>query len=200
MAHNSVIERPVLELIPNDISGLRILDIAFGYGFIGYSIRVFKKGVPYLIGVDVWKPHVIKQSTIGLYDEVHVIDVRCGLPFPDNSIDIVLACEIIEHLDKEDANLFLLEIERVSKNIIIVTTPYGFMKQDALYGNINEIHRSAWFPDELREKGYSVKLYDGRIMTRSMKVIDMIRRFICRLQSPLFIVGYKKLKYNDSSR
>lgn len=44
-----------------------------------------------------------------------------ALPYPDNHFDLVLACEVLEHL--EDPRLAMTEIARVAKDNVIVSTP-----------------------------------------------------------------------------
>lgn len=44
-----------------------------------------------------------------------------ALPYPDNHFDLVLACEVLEHL--EDPRLAMIEIARVAKDSVIVSTP-----------------------------------------------------------------------------
>ncbi len=199
MAHAAVIENPVLALIPESIDGLRILDCAIGHGFWGHKIRIFKEGNPYLVGIDIWEPHITKQKSMGIYDELHVGDVR-DMPFPDNSFDIVIACEILEHLEKEGATVFFSEIERVAVDLVIVSTPHGFMKQDILYDNVDEIHRSGWVPQELRDRGYSVSIYDDRMMTRIPKFVDTVRRRFFGFDLPLLMVGHKNVESYTSGK
>lgn len=38
-----------------------------------------------------------------------------GIPFPDNSVDMVYHSHMLEHLDREVAEKFLLEVKRVLK-------------------------------------------------------------------------------------
>jgi len=46
------------------------------------------------------------------------------LPFPSNSFDLVLACELLEHLPISIYQDVLDEIARVTKRYIIITVPY----------------------------------------------------------------------------
>ena len=54
----------------------------------------------------------------------YVADIR-ELPFQDNSYDLVLACEILEHLPWEDVDKALREIRRVTKKYAIISIPYA---------------------------------------------------------------------------
>lgn len=78
------------------------------------------------------------------------------MPFRDKSIDVSVAIEVIEHLNKSDGIKMIQEIDRVTKNRAILTTPNGF-QQVFLASNIYEIHRSGWTASELREFGFKVR-------------------------------------------
>ena len=45
-----------------------------------------------------------------------VWDVRGGIPFPDNSVDIVYSSHFVEHLDDEEGMDFFREVYRVLKS------------------------------------------------------------------------------------
>ncbi|MCA9388539.1 methyltransferase domain-containing protein [Candidatus Berkelbacteria bacterium] len=53
----------------------------------------------------------------------HVADIR-DLPMKDNSYDLVMACEIIEHIPWEDIDHAFSELHRVSKKHVLISTPY----------------------------------------------------------------------------
>ena len=44
---------------------------------------------------------------------IRCLDVRRGLPFPDNSVDVVYSSHMIEHLFRDEAAAFLREVRRV---------------------------------------------------------------------------------------
>jgi ubiquinone/menaquinone biosynthesis C-methylase UbiE len=54
----------------------------------------------------------------------YVADIR-NLPFADNSYDMILAFEILEHLPWEDVDKALNELHRVSKKYVLVSIPYS---------------------------------------------------------------------------
>jgi len=54
-------------------------------------------------------------------DEVVGFDVENGIPFEDNSFDIVFALDILEHL--ENIHFILDELKRVAKNEIVIALP-----------------------------------------------------------------------------
>lgn len=77
--------------------------------------------------------HKVFHDSIGIdkspYSNADIIrDVTRGLPFSDNIFDIVVAVEVIEHIERYDDLIFLFnEIHRVLKNNgrFVFTTPNG---------------------------------------------------------------------------
>jgi len=53
----------------------------------------------------------------------YVADIR-ELPFGNDSYDVVLACEILEHLPWDDVDKALSELQRVTRRYVIVSIPY----------------------------------------------------------------------------
>jgi len=47
-----------------------------------------------------------------------------NLPFRDRSIDLVLCCEVLEHLPDKMFKTTLAELERVSRHYILISVPY----------------------------------------------------------------------------
>jgi SAM-dependent methyltransferase len=55
------------------------------------------------------------QAFRALPDNILVYNLSKGIPFPDNSIDVAYHSHMLEHLDRERARRFLIEIRRVLK-------------------------------------------------------------------------------------
>jgi ubiquinone/menaquinone biosynthesis C-methylase UbiE len=86
-----------------------VLEIGIGNGFTSRYLR--EKGFN-LITCDIektLKPDIVASVT--------------NLPFPDNSFDIVLACEILEHIPYENALKGIGEIYRVSSAGAVISLP-----------------------------------------------------------------------------
>ena len=133
-------------------------------------MRVEKEGNPTIIGVDIWKPYIRKIKRFKVYDSLVIADVRF-LPFRRRVFNIVLACEILEHLPKDDAEKVLREVEMVAKGMIIVSTPLGFMEQDVTHGNPYQKHISAWQPEDLEKNGYDVQILEGNLPSSFKEII-----------------------------
>ena len=54
----------------------------------------------------------------------YVADIR-KLPFEDNSFDVAVACEILEHLPWNDVDKALKELCRITKKYVIISVPYS---------------------------------------------------------------------------
>ena len=106
-------------------------------------------------------------------------DVK-ALPIKPNSVDAVLLLQVLEHLEKDDGLKLLCTLEQVARRVIIVSTPNGYVRQDALEGNLNQVHQSGWDVDELRSLGYLVMGYEG------FKLFKIPGTSVCRCPSAFF--------------
>ena len=76
---------------------------------------------------------------------------------PDKSIDSVFLLDVIEHIDKDEGKLLLHDLERVTREQIVIFTPLGFMEQEyeagdtdgwGYGGGIWQKHRSGWTEED----------------------------------------------------
>jgi len=105
-----------------------------------------------LTGVDLWPAHL--EEWHPAYNIVRLADafdyVRAAPPS-----DVVLACEIVEHFERDRGAEFLQAV-RGNARLAIVSAPLGEMPQGAIDGNPHEVHRSAWTPEDMATAGYEV--------------------------------------------
>jgi SAM-dependent methyltransferase len=85
--------------------GLRVLDLGCRYGAL---TRAYLDG-NHVVGVDVDRDALAEAATIGI--ETRWADVDEPLPFEDESFDVVVAGELIEHL--RDPDRLVAEVRRV---------------------------------------------------------------------------------------
>ena len=103
--------------------GKRVLDIACGEGYGSALLR--DNGAAQVTGVDIDADIVARAGRVygkaGL--EFHAADIRCPLPFPDASFDLIVSFETIEHIAEH--NLFLSELKRVlaPAGHLVISTP-----------------------------------------------------------------------------
>jgi hypothetical protein len=89
------------------------------------------------------------------YTDVVLADAS-RLPFKDHQFEVVLAFDVIEHLDKARGLIMIAEAERVGTLEVVIFTPNGFLPQGALDDNPHQFHRSGWELPEFRAMGYDV--------------------------------------------
>jgi SAM-dependent methyltransferase len=112
--------RRILELV-GTTDARRILDAGCGEGFVMCELRESGIQVP-MIGVDfssvalAWnQAYQMARSPLSAADIRH-------LPFRDDSFDLVLCLEVLEHLP--DSALGLRELLRVSQDYVLVSVPH----------------------------------------------------------------------------
>lgn len=139
-----------------DFNSKTLADLGCGFGRWAHLIRseVDKHGHnAYIVGCDIHRPYLEETRKYNPYDDLVVCDVR-NLPFRKKSFDVTIALEVIEHVTKQEGVTLLSNLENLTRDIVIVSTPYGYYPQGKERNNIYEIHRSAWHPEDFQEKGY----------------------------------------------
>jgi len=144
-----------LSLVMNFVFGLgprRVLDVGCGWGTYGWLCRQYLDPAfsgaggedtprPEIIGVEVFERYRNPIWELA-YDDVVIGDAVDVVPTL-GSFDLVLLCDVIEHLSK-DAGLRLLDALLSRSPCVLVSSPLGEMEQDALFDNEAERHLSAW--------------------------------------------------------
>lgn len=72
---------------------------------------------------------------------------------PDNTYELVLAIDILEHFFYQEGILFINELIRVSGKHVLISTPKNFIAQE-YEANPYENHRSLWGFQDLRARGF----------------------------------------------
>jgi len=73
--------------------------------------------------------------------------------------DLVIAHHILEHMNKEESQNLLEEMERKALKQVIIGAPIGFTNTEyavTSHRNPYERHFCAWFPEEFERRGYQV--------------------------------------------
>lgn len=106
------------------IKGQKVLDAACG---AGYGTAYMSGFADSIIGIDVSNEAIeYDRKKYGHLPNVQFIKASItDLPLPDDSIDVVVSFETIEHVDEASQNQFMKEIKRVLKTdgILIMSTP-----------------------------------------------------------------------------
>lgn len=167
--------------LPNDIT---ILDVACGLSlrsqYIPASVRV---------GVDIYAEYFKHiQSTVP-YSVVKYDVRKLSEIFVDKSFDLVIALDIVEHLEKEEGLELIKQCEKIARKAVIIETPLGYVPQniDILGhgGHQWQTHRSAWLLKDFSKLGYKSNVRKYRMTSkkrhteidvdRDIKLIDAIK-------------------------
>jgi SAM-dependent methyltransferase len=102
--------------------GDNVLDVGFG---LGYGITILSIKADSVQGIDIDKKCVeyCKGALLGRNPKLISLDVYNGkrIPFDDKTFDIVTCIDVLEHV--EDYEAFLLELMRVSRRGVFISTP-----------------------------------------------------------------------------
>jgi len=128
-----------------------ILDVGCGKGEPMKFINRHRKF--HTMGVDIFEPYIEACKKQQIHDEYLLCNIQ-DLPFADKSFDIVLCMEVLEHLEKDDGEKLLMDMERIARRQVILTTPAGDYEQEAYDDNLHQEHKYIWSPREMKERGY----------------------------------------------
>ena len=135
-----------------------ILDVGSGFGKYGYLCREyldvtqgrFRKGdwKIRIDGIEGFAPYLSDLQRL-IYDRIYEGDIfETFAKFPDQTYDLALAIDILEHFEKAEGLRFLEECLRLAR-IVLVSVPLG-LAQGAVFGNPLESHRAKWSKKEFK--------------------------------------------------
>ncbi len=137
-----------------DDSNKSLLDAGCGPGKSGGIIKRHKS--IFSVGVDIFRPCLQHCKENHTHDEL----IQCNiikLPFKAKSFDVVVCKEVIEHLDRQEGDELIKELDQIARRQVIITTPVGVYQQREYDSNPFQEHRSAREPSDLRCYGYIVR-------------------------------------------
>lgn len=152
-----------------------ILDVGCGKGEPMKFINRHKKFRT--MGVDVFEPYIEACKAKQIHDEYLMCNI-CNLPFVDGSFDVVMCMEVLEHLEKEEGDKLIRDMERIARKQVILTTPVGKFEQEEQELNPYQKHRSSWLPAELKSRGYRIRGY-------GLPLVGGQEGFLARLPEPI---------------
>jgi SAM-dependent methyltransferase len=124
------------------VAGLRVLDIACGSG---YGAQLLATVATHVYGVDL-DPEAVAyaRAQYGSPNVEFIVGDATAIPLPDNSVDVVVTFETIEHV--EDYREFMREVKRVlvPGGVAVVSTP-----NDLEFAEGNHYHLHEFEYDEL---------------------------------------------------
>lgn len=112
-------EKKIFGLLGNNLTDKIVLDVGCSTGYLGQKIK--KKGAK-VFGIDISAAAIKKARKILDWATINDLNQQ-KLPFKANSVDIVIASEVIEHL--YNPSFALGEFNRILKKdgFLILTTP-----------------------------------------------------------------------------
>ena len=147
-----------------------VLDIACG---TGYGIAILKNKAKHVTGVDV-DDEAAKEATVECGNKAAVLLANgLGLPFDDDSFDVITSFETLEHL--HERGKFLAELNRVLKPAgrMILSTPNANYTMPVNGKPSNPFHIFEYAPAELREeleRFFNLESFLGQTLDASIKI------------------------------
>ena len=116
------------------------------------------KGFPEVVGIDGDENCCKHARSLGVYSELWHRLLPAELP--EKSFDTVLASEIIEHLQPEQRDSFLAQLEKTARLRVIITTPNSECLRRGSDGPLGfnglDAHHSCMTIRQFRDRGYTV--------------------------------------------
>jgi hypothetical protein len=142
---------------------LSILDIGIGCGKYGFLCREYLDFLycdkehfgdrrVMIDGIEAFEPYITDVQR-RIYDDIYIGDALNVVSDLTKKYNLVLAIDVIEHFDKEQATSLLSRLKSMS-NYIIISVPREFCGQEASFGNNYEIHKSSFTKKELHSLGF----------------------------------------------
>ena len=136
--------------LSGDVRGRKILDLGCGDGCLVYLL--VKNGGLVTgvdndeLGIKFANENLASRLKNSKSNYRFVCSSVYDLPFPENSFDLVISSEVIEHL--KEPNRLLAEAKRVLKSSgkIILTTPYRLTETPGDHNHVKE-----YYPEELKK-------------------------------------------------
>ncbi len=154
-------------------TGRRVLDVATGSGW-GAAMLAGRAAAVWAIDIDF--PSL--AGAVDQYERGNVLFLQAdgaSLPFPDASMDLVVAFEVLEHM-KDQAGL-VRELARVVSRggLVLISTPDKAIYSDAR-GYVNPYHVSEFYRDDfvglLSGQFRTVKLFRQQVRAGSQIAAD----------------------------
>jgi len=151
--YNYKYERPLKILMEEGFLGKNktALDVGCGDGRISFLLS---SEIREIYGIDN-QPNPVKMGRLlnkGRKNVKLSIGDACDITFPDNSFDLVLAMDVIEHIPRRFVKKMMEEMVRVCKKggHIIITTPNRSNLRNRIWGDaINPKHYSEYTLPEI---------------------------------------------------
>lgn len=150
-----------------------VLDVACG---TGYGVeQLCKAGAKKVYGVDIDKESILFAQENHKHSNANYI---CGtasrLDFEDNTFDVIVTFETIEHLQNEERKAYLGELFRVLKpqGQVILSTPNKLITSPWSEKPLNPYHELEFYREglehELVDAGFAITWWGGQRFVRKI--------------------------------
>jgi 2-polyprenyl-3-methyl-5-hydroxy-6-metoxy-1,4-benzoquinol methylase len=148
-------------MLPEDLTNMRILDMGFGFGSWGFTLKTRKTGIPHIVGVEPFKPYADAQKQVKIYDEIHNMTAQTYFKeYPNEKFDVIFFTEVAEHMEKKDAIEAIRTLKKhLSRGgLLIVSTPEGRTEGAPMFnGNVLNAHLCGFNAEELKREDFEVR-------------------------------------------
>lgn len=157
------------------VVGKRVLDAACGSG---YGTKILAECAADVTGMDISAEAIaFAEKEYAQPNARYLVGSVDCLPFEDNSFDVIISFETIEHVNEVIQNSFLSEIKRVLKEngILIMSTPNKKKYTDERSGKHSEYHVKEFYVEEFRDflgDKFDYVKFERQFYARSACIID----------------------------
>ncbi|MEI8067721.1 MAG: class I SAM-dependent methyltransferase [Candidatus Shapirobacteria bacterium] len=173
----------LLKFIKNkDVKNKNVLDIGCGFGWLEYNFVNLAKEI---IAVDLDKKNILMcKKYIKNKNVSFILGSALNLPVKTNTVDTVVASELIEHLPKNKEDEFFSEANRVLKKggILYLTTPFNSFWStffDPAWWLINHRHYSFDKLNIIAKKNGFVKI-EYKIVGRWWSLLALLNMYFSK--------------------
>jgi SAM-dependent methyltransferase len=146
----------VTEYLKKELQGCKsVLDLGCGYNS---PIQYCK--IPFSVGVELFEPYLKESKRKRIHNRYIKADIK-KIDFEPKSFDAVIAIEVLEHLEKEEGQKLIANMEKWARKKIIISTPNGYLYQTEVDGNPLQEYKSGWSVEELKNLGFKVRGLNG---------------------------------------
>lgn len=186
-----MLNKPIVEILRQHPGIRRVMDVGAGRGSWGYYIRAGLGKKVSMLAIEKWPHNCDILKATGLY--THIINddaLNLADYYGFNTVHVVIASQVIEHLDPDDGHKLITIMKRIASDLVIITTPLGHMEVSAENNpNPYERHLSGWSEADFWQHGFHTEVLDMRPLTRSIKLVDNVRRRLFGLYDPRQIIA-----------
>lgn len=146
-----------------------VLDVGCGFGLWGFLCREYLDVFAGRVRPEDWETRIdaiemfepyIQAHQRALYSSIQIADIREAAASLD-SYDLIIAGDVIEHLDKADGERVLDTLYQKASNALLVNIPIGAgWDHPETHGNPGELHRSQWYPEDFLAYAARGRLFD----------------------------------------